>query len=231
MQQEKQKLNNDIGKYKKSYEQYQEQFKILSTNYETAVKEKMLMKLEKDRLLAKLDNLESNLRQIQENEEAENEENKDNLSRKQPTAAEALSKKTLTQAARSTAMKSQAVIKPMTVIPPKDNQNPFLHEQFDPINSRMSAQKTFKGHLMGVTCLAYNPKQAIVATGSDDTTWKMWTIPNGDLVMSGEGHLDWIGGLAFNPRGDLLASCSGDGTVKVWDFVNASCAHTFAEHG
>ena len=84
---------------------------------------------------------------------------------------------------------------------------------------------------MGVTCLAYNPKKAIVATGSDDTTWKMWTVPNGDLIMSGEGHLDWIGGLAFNPRGDLLASCSGDGTVKVWDFVNASCAYTFAEHG
>jgi len=34
----------------------------LSTNYETAVKEKMLMKLEKDRLLAKLENLENNLK-------------------------------------------------------------------------------------------------------------------------------------------------------------------------
>lgn len=60
-------MNNDISKFKKSYEQYQEQFKTLSTNYETAVKEKMLMKLEKDRLLAKLDNLQSSLKQIQEN--------------------------------------------------------------------------------------------------------------------------------------------------------------------
>lgn len=34
----------------------------MSTNYETAVKEKMLMKLEKDRLLAKLENLENNLK-------------------------------------------------------------------------------------------------------------------------------------------------------------------------
>lgn len=48
---------------------------------------------------------------------------------------------------------------------------------------------------MGVTSLCYNPKKAIVATGSDDTTWKLWTVPNGDLIMSGEGHLDWIGGL------------------------------------
>ena len=74
VQQEKQKLNTDIGKLKKSYEQYQEIFKTLSANYETAVKEKMLMKLEKDRLLAKVENLESNLKQIEENTELEQRE-------------------------------------------------------------------------------------------------------------------------------------------------------------
>lgn len=55
----------------------------MSTNYETAVKEKMLMKLEKDRLLAKLDNLEASLRQIQEQED---EENKDDVSTKKSKA-------------------------------------------------------------------------------------------------------------------------------------------------
>jgi len=34
---------------------------MLSTKYENAIKEKMLMKLEKDRLLAKVENLEANL--------------------------------------------------------------------------------------------------------------------------------------------------------------------------
>lgn len=77
MQQEKQKLNSDIGKLKKTYEQYQEQFKMLSTNYETAVKEKMLMKLEKDRLFAKVENLENNLRQIEENQVLEKKEKED----------------------------------------------------------------------------------------------------------------------------------------------------------
>jgi hypothetical protein len=38
------------------------------------VKEKMLMKLEKDRLLAKVDNLENNLRQIDENNVIEKKE-------------------------------------------------------------------------------------------------------------------------------------------------------------
>jgi len=40
----------------------------LSSKYENAIKEKMLMKLEKDRLIAKVDNLESNLAQITDGE-------------------------------------------------------------------------------------------------------------------------------------------------------------------
>lgn len=177
------------------------------------------MKLEKDRLMAKVDNLESNIKQIEENNLLEQNEKKE------------ISKRLDAQKKKSDT-KSQ--IKPKgtpSIIPSKDRANPFLAETYEPINSHMSMLKTFKGHLMGVTCLAYNPKKAIIATGSDDTTWKMWTVPNGDLIMSGEGHQDWIGGMQFSPRGDLLATCSGDGTVKIWDFVNASCAYTFAEHG
>lgn len=95
----------------------------------------------------------------------------------------------------------------------------------------MSLSKTFKGHLMGVTSLCYNPKKDIIATASDDTTWKLWSVPNGDLIMSGEGHIDWVGGVEFHPKGNLLATASGDGTVKIWDFVRACCAQTFSEHG
>jgi sperm-associated antigen 16 protein len=118
-----------------------------------------------------------------------------------------------------------------SIIPQKERFNPHTTEEYDPTGGHLSNQKTFKGHLMGVTSLAYNPKKDIIATGSDDTTWKLWSVPNGDLIMSGEGHLDWIGGVEFHPKGNLLASASGDGTVKIWDFVNACCAQTFSEHG
>ena len=59
-------MNNDIAKLKKKYESYQNTYEGLSTKYENAIKEKMLMKLEKDRLKAKVENLESNLRQIKD---------------------------------------------------------------------------------------------------------------------------------------------------------------------
>jgi len=48
---------------------FQDQFNELSTKYEAAVKEKMLIKLEKDRLMAKVENLETSLKQIEENEQ------------------------------------------------------------------------------------------------------------------------------------------------------------------
>jgi WD40 repeat protein len=70
--------------------------------------------------------------------------------------------------------------------------------------------KTFKGHMMGVSKVIIHPRKSIVATASDDYTWKVWTVPNGELIMSGEGHKDWISGLAFHPKGTHLATSSGD---------------------
>ena len=40
----------------------------------------------------------------------------------------------------------------------------------------------------------------VQVTGSDDKTWKMWHLPRGDLIMSGEGHTDWLAGVAFHPK-------------------------------
>lgn len=91
------------------------------------------MKLEKDRLLAKLDNLESSLRQIEEQQE---EENKDDATSRKIDATSKKSKQTLPQAdPKATATKM--AVQP-SVIPAKDRPNPFLNETFEPVNSRMS---------------------------------------------------------------------------------------------
>lgn len=41
---------------------------------------------------------------------------------------------------------------------------------------------------MAVTALSLHPRKPIVATVSDDLSWKIMTIPQGELIMSGEGH-------------------------------------------
>jgi len=68
----------------------------------------------------------------------------------------------------------------MSLISKEDPPNPHLQEEYEPINPHLSSTKNPpKGHLMGVTSLAYNPKKDILATGSDDTTWKLFTLPEG----------------------------------------------------
>ena len=184
------------------------------------MKEKMIMKLEKDRLTAKVDNLEKNLAQIEENsalELKEKEELKNRLSQ------EEVKKKGKDK-------KDQYFSHKPAQIPPRDPPNPFFNEQPDMMNPNLSLIKTFKGHLMGVTALSVNSKKNVLATGSDDSTWKLWSIPNGELIMSGEGHQDWVGGVSFHPKGNWITTGSGDGTVKVWDILNACCAITYSEH-
>ena len=248
VQQEKQKLNADIGKLKKKYEEYQTTYEQLSNKYESAVKEKMLMKLEKDRLIAKVENLEANLAQLQDTDggggampaRKSEASQLDVAGSPGKTQASAMSKKAAPERTspgkRSSvgdfgATAKQATLPKFAPVRKVDPPNPHMMEEHEPMTPQMTNVKTSKGHLMGVTCLSYNPKTDILATGSDDTVWKLWSIPGGEIIMSGEGHQDWIGGVSFHPRGNLLATASGDGCVKIWDFVNAKCQTTYSEHG
>ena len=61
VQQEKKKLNLDIEKLKGLHKQYENKYQELSTKYEAAMKEKMLLKLERDRLATKSDALQKSL--------------------------------------------------------------------------------------------------------------------------------------------------------------------------
>lgn len=61
-------------------------------------------------------------------------------------------------------------------------------------------------------------------------TWKIWSLPKGELIMSGEGHNDWISDISFHPKGTHLATASGDSTIKIWDFLNITCAWTIKDH-
>ena len=66
VQQEKSKLNSDAQRNKKIYQGLEDEFNMYQNKYEVALKEKMLMKLEKDRLSAKVESLDLSLKQIYE---------------------------------------------------------------------------------------------------------------------------------------------------------------------
>ena len=199
--QEKNKLILDIKRLKKHYATFEPTLAELRHKYETAMKEKMLVKLARERSDQKVKALEETIRQLQ-GDPPEPEE----------------------KAPRPRAPGD-------SVLPPEDRPNPFHSVTFDktPVES-YAQEKSFKGHLASISNVCIHPKKPVVVTVSDDTTWKMWSLPNGDLVMSGDGHKDWIAGCDFHPHGAQLATGSGDSTVKIWDFANARCRHTFTDH-
>ncbi|EAR99424.2 flagellar WD-repeat protein PF20 (macronuclear) [Tetrahymena thermophila SB210] len=228
VQQEKKKLNNDIEKLKALHQQYETKYEELSQKYAHAMKEKMLLKLERDRLVAKNEALQKSLQNIEDKMGKEGTGlgpeglPKLNDSYKQQKDQEEKSPKAGTQ------KKNKLNYTPI----PSDNRpNPYAGLNFDTQPYRNAVlQKTFKGHMMAISSIAMHPKRSICATASDDFTWKIWTLPQGELILSGEGHKDWVSGISFHPKGSHLVTSSGDCTIKVWDFINSTCTHTFKDH-
>ena len=56
--------------------------------------------------------------------------------------------------------------------------NPFLQETFEVFNERVTAQKKIEAHSKGIGGMALHAKKQIVATASDDCTWKIWNLDN-----------------------------------------------------
>jgi WD40 repeat protein len=206
--QEKNKLIVDLKRLKKHYEQYEPTLAELRHKYEVAMKEKMLMRLERDRFFSKAESLSKQLAQAQLDTAGE------------PAGEEA-------PGAEGAGRRRPREVQ----WPAEDRANPYATATFEPAKVQdMKRLRTFKGHAGAVSRVAFNPKFPLVATVSDDHTWKMWSMPAGDLVLSGEGHKDWVSGIAFHPRGSLVCTTSGDTSVKLWDVAKEKCRHTFTDH-
>jgi WD40 repeat protein len=202
--QEKNKLISDLKRLRNHLRSYEPAIEEQKRRYEVAMKEKMLIRLERDRLKARVKMLEEQVQQLQ-----------------QPPLEETTKGRSATRTVRK-----QAAF-------PPDNPagNPFNDLEFDPAKAdAFRPQKTVKGHLNSVSAVAFHPKKPIFATASDDETWRLWTLPDAELVMSGEGHTSWLSSLHFHPHGSHLVTGSGDSTVKIWEFAQAKCSHTFTEH-
>ena len=76
---------------------------------------------------------------------------------------------------------------------------------------------TLKGHTGWIRSVVFAPKRAIVASGAEDATIRIWQLPEGRLLKVLRGHEDSVTSLDFSPDGTLLASGSADQTVRIWD--------------
>ncbi|KAL4906724.1 putative E3 ubiquitin ligase complex SCF subunit sconB [Aspergillus multicolor] len=86
--------------------------------------------------------------------------------------------------------------------------------------------KSFKGHTNGVMCLQFEDN--ILATGSYDTTIKIWDTDTGEELRTLRGHESGIRCLQFDDT--KLISGSMDRTIKVWNWRTGECISTYTGH-
>lgn len=73
------------------------------------------------------------------------------------------------------------------------------------------------GHTSGIQALAITSDRKTLASGSRDTTIRLWNIESGALLKVLDEHTNSVQGLAFSPDNKTLASVSVDATSRLWD--------------
>jgi F-box/WD-40 domain protein MET30 len=87
-------------------------------------------------------------------------------------------------------------------------------------------QKLFPGHTDGIICLQFDDE--ILATGSYDTTIKIWNIDTAEEIRSLVGHRSGVRALQFDDT--KLISGSMDSTLKIWNYRIGQCISTLSGH-
>jgi WD40 repeat protein/transcriptional regulator with XRE-family HTH domain len=87
--------------------------------------------------------------------------------------------------------------------------------------------KELKGHTDFIWDIDVSPDGRYLATGSLDTTARLWDLNTGELIRVFSGHTAEITGLAFSPDSQFLVTASVDGTARLWNIASGETEKTF----
>ena len=89
----------------------------------------------------------------------------------------------------------------------------------------------FAGPLMFspmVSSVAFSPDGKVIASGSNDSTIKLWEVMTGRELRTLSGHSHSVSSVAFSPDGTVIASGSEDRTIKLWEVMTGRAPRTFS---
>lgn len=72
-------------------------------------------------------------------------------------------------------------------------------------------------HLGAVTSVAFNSDGSLVASGSQDSSVKLWDVVTGRELRTLKGHKAGISMVRFSADGKIVASASYDKTIRLWN--------------
>lgn len=77
---------------------------------------------------------------------------------------------------------------------------------------------SISGHGESILATAFSPASSSrLATGSGDSTARIWDCETGTPLFTLKGHTGWVLAVAWSPDDGMLATGSMDSTVRLWD--------------
>ncbi|KAJ3010945.1 UNVERIFIED_CONTAM: hypothetical protein HDU68_001883 [Siphonaria sp. JEL0065] len=76
---------------------------------------------------------------------------------------------------------------------------------------------SLNGHTEAVLAVSFSPDGSMLATGSGDTTIRIWDLNTETPRHTLQGHSNWVQILAWSPDAKYLTSGSMDKSIRIWD--------------
>ena len=95
-------------------------------------------------------------------------------------------------------------------------------------NSQM-VDCAFTQTFSSILAIAYSPDGHTLAASDSNGGIRLWSVADGQCLLTCSGHTNWVRAIEFSPDGRYLASSSDDRCIKLWDLQDGSCLKTIGE--